>query len=525
MNFGHAKIDRRSFVFGGSAILAGIGAGLSLSSCKSDDNNQNWKTDILSAVSVYQASNINPVGNDTILGRAVLNHVCEGLYNYDFKTNQTYNGVAALNPIKINNLSYDVVLRDGIKFSDGSIVSSDDVVNAFKLNMTDSKIGNLFSFIKDVQVKDAKTINFLLNYPYENFLKERLSLVYIFPKAQDLGSLINCPVGTGPWAISQFNGANGGTIDFVPNKYYQGKFSEPVKNMSWSIDSNDNTRANSIINKETLILDDFMQANNTALSSSGANIDYLQGFSCVYLMFNCLKAPFNNYQVRQAIHCAINKSRIIDKVLFGHASFAASFLQKGHSSYRAYANSYEKNTDRVRNLLSKNNINSLNCKILCENNWLKDVAEFIKEDLSDVDIDAEIIIDDNKLTSIFENKSDDYDIVLASGDPSIFGDDVDSLLSVWYGDNVWMNSRSFWKIQDIQKWTQLNNLMQKARETSGQNNQVSLWNQCLDMVYENCPILPLFHRELATVYWGDKLNNFKPNSKSGLNLIGVSANF
>ncbi len=32
------------------------------------------------------------------------------------------------------------------------------------------------------------------------------------------------------------------------------------------------------------------------------------------------------------------------------------------------------------------------------------------------------------------------DILLAPGDPSCFGADVDLLLNWWYGDNVWMTS-------------------------------------------------------------------------------------
>lgn len=65
--------------------------------------------------------------------------------------------------------------------------------------------------------------------------------------------------------------------------------------------------------------------------------------------------------------------------------------------------------------------------------------------------------------------------------------------------------------------------MQRARESSNINTQQSLWNQCLDIISENCPIYPLFHREMGTGYLEDKLVNFKPIGVSGLSLLGVSA--
>ena len=61
----------------------------------------------------------------------------------------------------------------------------------------------------------------------------------------------------------------------------------------------------------------------------------------------------------------------------------------------------------------------------------------------------------------------------------------------WYGDNVWTQGRSCWK--DTEEWTTLQDLLQQAREATGDDQQ-NLWNQCFDLLAEQVPLYPLFHR-------------------------------
>lgn len=173
------NLTRRSFIFGGSACLAAFGAA-TLPGCnrKKNSNPENDKGEIVASVA-YQAQNISPVGNTTALGRSTFWHISEGLYNIDYTTLKTYNALAALSPNKINDYTYEVVLRDDAAFSNGNPVTPQDVVNSFKLNMVDEIFAPLLSFIKDVAPKDNKTITFTLNYPFENLIEQRLALVYI----------------------------------------------------------------------------------------------------------------------------------------------------------------------------------------------------------------------------------------------------------------------------------------------------------------------------------------------------------
>ena len=225
------NLTRRSFVLGGSAGLAA--AAFTLSGCnrKKGGNAENAKGDIVAAFSTT-APNISPVANMNSLGRSTLLHISEGLYNVDPVTYKTYNGLAALSPNKINDYSYEVVLRDDATFSDGNPVKPEDVVNSFKLNMQDPVMGPLLTFIKDISVKDNKTIAFSLNYPFENLIEERLAIVFIWPASQAIKDYQTKPIGTGPWMLKSFDGNDNGKIEFIRNPYYSGKDEVPGERMT-----------------------------------------------------------------------------------------------------------------------------------------------------------------------------------------------------------------------------------------------------------------------------------------------------
>lgn len=191
------NVTRRSFLLGGSAALAG--AGLAMSGCnhKKGGEGEGGGAEITAGVA-YSDTQISPVANMSALGRAVLWHISEGLYNIDFHTFKTYNGLAALSPTKVNDYTYDVVLRDDAKFSDGNPVTPEDVIHSFKANIENETFSALLGFIKDVTKKDAKTVTFSLNYPFENLIEQRLAIVYIFPANQPANEIKSKPIGTGP---------------------------------------------------------------------------------------------------------------------------------------------------------------------------------------------------------------------------------------------------------------------------------------------------------------------------------------
>ena len=519
------QFSRRTFL-AGTAATAGVaalglsGCGSSSSSSSSSSSNKT-KAKTITAAPAYTSTNCNPIGNSSALMLAATWHVFEGLYDLDLTTYKTYNGLADGEPTKVSDTEYDIKIRSGAKFSDGTEVTADDVVNAFELNIADDTYGAFLTFIDSVTAKDASTVTFKLKYAFESLLKGRLSVVKVFPKSQTVDDLKKMPIGSGPWMYESINGDDGGTIKFVPNPNYNG--SKPANNdaMEWNILLDNTSRTTAVTSGAATVIENVPDANAEQITNAGMTVEYVPGFALPFLMFNTKKAPFDDKRVRQAFFYAINVDKLISNQMAGHAKAATSFLPETYSNYHKASTVFSYDTEKAKSLLKEAGQESITCELMVNNNWVKNLAAQIKEDLAAAGI--EVTINETKIDWASLAESDSilpYDVMLTPGDPSCFGNDPDLLMNWWYGDNVWTKGRSCWA--GTSEWKTLQEKLQSARQESDANKQQSTWNECFDIIAENCPIYPLFHRETGTAYDSSRIEGFGPIGTTGLVFLGAT---
>ena len=358
----NTNLTRRTFVSGGAAaaLLAGCmlagcaqSGGSSSSSAASSASGSSSSssgtssfrelTAACSAVSV----DVNPVGNTSALMLSANWHVLEGLYDLDFHTYKTYNALAAAEPEKISDTEYRISLREGAKFSDGTEVKASDVVNAFNQNMADATYGAFLSFIDTVEAQDDITVVLRLKHPFANLLKNRLSLVRVFPSKLSDDELETKPIGTGPWMYDSIATENGGQISFRPNPNYTGSLPAGADAMRWQIVLDGAERATALREKKVQAIDNVPPANASQLKDEDATVEYIQGFSQAFLMFNCQKKPFNDPRVRQAFFYAIDVEKLIANTMAGHATAVTGFLPKTFPHYHEASTVYTYNPDKA----------------------------------------------------------------------------------------------------------------------------------------------------------------------------------
>ena len=535
---------RRSFIVGGAACAAVTGAALSGCSGQSSQSASSASSASGSASSSgsgeassegaapvkeltgacgHSSSRFNPIGNTTALATAAMWHVFEGLYDLDLHTYKTYNALAASEPEKISDTEYRVTLRDEAKFSNGAAVSANDVVNAFTRNMENPTYKTFLAFLDSVEALDEKTVALRLKYPFESLLKNRLSLVKVFPAWQAQEELDAMPLGTGPWKYDEINGNDGGKIVFSRNPHYNGMLPAAADTMRWSIMLEGADRTAALKDGSVQAIEDVPVADMEKLQDDGATIESVLGFSQAFLMFNCLKAPFNDVRVRQAFFYAIDVEKLISNVMAGHARAVTGFLPKTSVNYHQASTVYTYDPDKARALLAEAGVENLEFEMMTSNTWVKDLASQIQDDLANVGItmvNKEAAIDWAALAPV-DDAVLPFDVMLAAGDPSYFGNDPDLLLSWWYGDNVWTQGRSCWAKSGDMKFEELQLLLQQAREATGTAQQ-DLWNKCFDLVSEEVPLYALFHREHVTGFWNSQVSGFDPIGTSGLVYLGVT---
>ena len=538
-------LTRRAFVAGTAALAAG--GALTLAGCSveqpiepgpasadpADDNAptepvaaQSGVARTLTAAVAYEGSDPNPIGTSSGVFLAAGWHVFEGLYELNMHTYRAECGLAADAPVQIDDLEYEVTLREDTVFSDGSPLTSADVVNAFERNGESDLYGAFLSFITAVSAPDERTVRFKLNAPMGSVLQERLALVRVFPATLTDEELASKPVGSGPWCYETINAADGGRISFTANHRYTGPWPATCERMEWSVLLDDTRRTDELIDKYVMVMEAAPVVRAEELADAGATVEWVPGFNLPFLMFNCEKPPFDDVRVRQALLYAIDVDSLIGTYMAGHARAATSLLPDYFRHYHRAATVYSYDPEKARKLLAEAGVDELALALRANDNWVSTLAPAIAEDWKAVGVTAEVVLLDT--TALFADLSTEpepgtllpFDVVLSPGDPSCFGNDADLIISWWYGDNVWTRARSRWATTPA--FAEVAELLAEARSKTSEDEQQPLWNQCFDIIAAEVPLYPLFHRETATAWWTAQLDDYDPISATGLNFLGTT---
>lgn len=480
----------------------------------------------LTAAVAYEGSDPNPIGTSSGVFLAAGWHVFEGLYELNMHTYRAECGLAADVPVQIDDLEYEVTLREDTVFSDGSPLTSADVVNAFERNGESDLYGAFLSFITAVSAPDERTVRFKLNAPMGSVLQERLALVRVFPATLTDEELASKPVGSGPWCYETINAADGGRISFTANHRYTGPWPATCERMEWSVLLDDTRRTDELIDKDVMVMEAAPVVRAEELADAGATVEWVPGFNLPFLMFNCEKPPFDDVRVRQALLYAIDVDSLIGTYMAGHARAATSLLPDYFRHYHRAATVYSYDPEKARKLLAEAGVDELALTLRANDNWVSTLAPAIAEDWKAVGVTAEVVLLDT--TALFADLSTEpepgtllpFDVVLSPGDPSCFGNDADLIISWWYGDNVWTRARSRWATTPA--FAEVAELLAEARSKTSEDEQQPLWNQCFDIIAAEVPLYPLFHRETATAWWTAQLDDYDPISATGLNFLGTT---
>ncbi len=480
---------------------------------------------ITAAVSYELGTNgFDPMTTTSALTLAANWHTMEGLTEILPSGNRdVYAALGKELPKKIDDTTYEVTLRDGATFHNGSPVTADDVVYSFSRVMdptSKSLYAQFVSFIDAVTKKDDKTVTIKLKYAF-SLVAERIAVVKIVPKAvamADAKAFDANPVGTGPWKMTD-NSATSKQISFEKFAGYTGTRPARAAKMAWKVMPDDATRINGLTSKAVQAIDLVPDLSIETLKAS-STVESVQGFSLLFAMFNCGAAPFNNVKNRQAFLYAIDMEKVVKTAYLGNATPATSFVQSTHPAYKKAATVYTLDQAKAKALFAETGLKSI--RLLCtDHGWVKKATPIIKESLEAVGLSVDF--SEKKSSDVYntiDGKPEAYDAVIAPGDPSVFGADVDLLMRWWYATDTWTDKRMHWKGQD--SYTQVQSKLEEAVRLTG-DAQKAKWGELFDLISATIPLYPLFHRKATTGYDGKTLVGFKPISLTGLSFVDTGS--
>jgi peptide/nickel transport system substrate-binding protein len=295
---------------GGNLVIARAGDALSMNPTTTFDNN-----------SIY-----------------VMEQIMEPLFMVSADGKSVQPWLASSYTLSPDKLTYMIKLRSGVKFSNGSPMTSADV--KFSIDQ-DTKTGSqgwgyINAAIASVTAVDPATVQIKVKYPWAPLLAD-LSLFsnVIVPNnygGKTEADFYNAPVGTGPfmWDVWQ----RGQYLKVVKNPHYWQPNKPYLDSVTWQNVSDANTRSLQLQGGQADIDEAPDWSSFSALKNTpNITADAFPSTEIDYIAFNEKRAPFNDVHVRQAISYAIDRQAMVKAVLYGNGTPANSLLSPGTPYY------------------------------------------------------------------------------------------------------------------------------------------------------------------------------------------------
>ena len=315
-------------------LLRKLLLGLALSSCL---------TTAAMAVDLIVGSSTEPAaidphfsrsGNSQQIAAQVFNRLVEPDENLQIQPG------LAVSWTNLDELTWEVKLREGVTFHDGSPFTAEDVV--FSLERADEIPNSPAPFtanvapIASMEIVDPLTIRFTTTKPTPQFM-ELAGMVYIVSKAAAEGASIEAfnsgeaAIGTGPYKFVSWTPGDHYTL--ARNETYWGEAPE-FENVTYRLMSNSAARVAALLAGDVDLIDSVPPGDVATLEASeGVQVHSAPSGRIIYLGLDSARdespfitgsdgAPLNpnplkDVRVRQAMSKMIDRSLLIDRVLSG----------------------------------------------------------------------------------------------------------------------------------------------------------------------------------------------------------------
>ena len=275
----------------------------------------------------------------------VQQHIFEGLVRID-ERGRVMPGLAASWSTP-DPLTWEIRLRPGVKFHDGSDLTVEDVVYSLERPLTiKGSPGGYATYVRPVtakQIVDRHTLRFKTAAPYGPLLQD-LALVLIVSKraassasGEDFDSG-KAAVGTGPFKLVKF--ARGDRVQLARHDGYWGERPE-WDSVTLRILPSDPTRTAALLSGELDAIENVPTADLARLRKSAAHrLAQTVSWRTILLHLDQHRSPppgvtdkagkplaanpFKDVRVRQALSKSINRQAIVERVMEGLALPAAN---------------------------------------------------------------------------------------------------------------------------------------------------------------------------------------------------------
>jgi peptide/nickel transport system substrate-binding protein len=320
--------------------------------------------------------------------------------------------------ISDDGLVYTFHLQEGVKFHDGSPMTSADVAFSFKRAMAEDSVNaqkQLFEPIEKIETPDDHTVVITLKRPTGHFPFNLGwgDMVIVSPASADTNK--TRPIGTGPFRFAEW--VPGDRIVLTRNPDYWG---EPValERATFKIIPDPAAAVAAMMAGDVDAFANFPAPEAIPQFEADPRFTVVIGSTEgeTILAINNGRPPFDDLKVRQAIAHAIDRQAIIEGAMFGLGTPIGSHFAPHHPAYVDLTGVYPYDPAKAKALLAEaGHADGIKATLkLPPPSYARRGGEVIAEQLRQVGIDLEIIPVEwaQWLEQVFRGK--DYDLTIVS---------------------------------------------------------------------------------------------------------------
>lgn len=232
-----------------------------------------------------------------------------------------------------DGLTFDVKLKEGVKFHDGEEMTADDVVFTYSIPMSDEYVGERgsnFKMIESVTKKGKYEVQFKLKKQDPYFYNVTLASYGILPKhilkdvpISKLGEHEfnrKNPIGTGPFKFKEWKEGQYVKVEAFDD-YYAGR--PHLDSITYKIIPDSNAALSQLQAGDV----DYLVVTpgpdyKTAEKFNNVKMETDLGLNYTYIGWNERNELFKDKKVRQALTHALDRQALVDQVLDGDGEIA-----------------------------------------------------------------------------------------------------------------------------------------------------------------------------------------------------------
>ncbi|MCC6419868.1 MAG: ABC transporter substrate-binding protein [Gemmataceae bacterium] len=389
---------------------------------------------------------------------------------------------------RLDDVTLELKLRDGVLFHDGSKLTADDVKFTFDRIMDPqarSEATGYFAVLAKVEATDPQTVRLTTKSP-DPLLEQRLASYgsWILPKAavekMTWEKFIQAPVGAGPYKVVEWK-RESQLVAEAHDRYWDA--APAAKRLTFRLIPETSTRVSALLAGEVDIITNLPPDQVDTVESSGsAYVKAVPLANAHVLRYNTIGfPPIADVRVRQAMNLAIDREGLVKSLWRGRATVPNGFQFAGEFGSNPDRPKLEYNPDKAKAMVQAGGYNGdplvfRTSPVYYSNG--RQAAEAIVEMWKKVGLNAQIEVAEQaalgKIDEAGQQHITNWSATSALGDPDGY------LWRNWGPDNNFQK-RGYWKPEEFNK------LGQEARSILDQKRRYEIYQRMMDIFEADAP--------------------------------------